>query len=694
MRVFNALNQLSGEIGAAGTPQVTTSFGYDSNGNQTSIAAPMSRSMGQSYDELNRLTAVTDPAMGVTTYGYNALDQLISVTDPRSLATAYTYNGLSDLKQQVSPDTGTTTNTYDSGGNLATSTDARSVTTTYTYDALSRVKTAAFKKGTTTDQTIAYNYDAGTYGKGRLTSASDSAHSMAWTYDALGRLTGKSQVVSGVTKSVGYGYANGQLTTMTTPSGQLVTYGYTNNQITSIQVNGTYVLSNVLYEPFGPIRQWSWGNGTQANRTYDSDGNVMQIDSAGLKTYAYDNAFRITGITDTTNSALSWGYGYDTLDRLSSATKTGTTQGFTYDANGNRASQTGTSAATYITAAASNRLSSTTGALARSYSYDAAGNTASYATNTLTYNNRGRRKSFTTGSTTTTYTYNAAGQLIAKGGARFYYDESGQLLGQYSNTGVLVQETLWLGDIPVATLRPKSGGGVDIFYVHTDHLNTPRKITRPSDNKLRWRWDPDAFGNGAANENPQSLGVFSYILRFPGQMVFQESGLHYNYFRDYDPATGRYVQSDPIGLAGGINTYLYALGNTVSHIDPMGLDSSIFYLDPELQMPAPKVPRARRVVGILRGGAAEMVRRNIGDGDKFFHCKAMCDAAKLGDVEAMIAKLLGEVRELNQEHRRGDPKAECDADRAANDQGIEAGLAMANCALACKGLLPAGITYP
>jgi RHS repeat-associated protein len=150
------------------------------------------------------------------------------------------------------------------------------------------------------------------------------------------------------------------------------------------------------------------------------------------------------------------------------------------------------------------------------------------------------------------------------------YDEAGHLLGEYSSTGALVQETLWLGDTPVAILRAKTGG-VDIFYIHADHLNTPRKVSRPSDNKLRWRWDPTPFGTGTPNENPQSLGAFSYNWRFPGQYYDAESGLNYNYFRDYDSTTGRYVESDPIGLYGGLNTYAYVGGNPLTKYDQLGL---------------------------------------------------------------------------------------------------------------------------
>ena len=80
---------------------------------------------------------------------------------------------------------------------------------------------------------------------------------------------------------------------MTTPSGQVITYSYTNGKVTSISVNGTVLVSNILYDPFGPVRQWTWGNGSLSVRTFDQDGKITQLDSAGLKTYSYDDAFRL-----------------------------------------------------------------------------------------------------------------------------------------------------------------------------------------------------------------------------------------------------------------------------------------------------------------------------------------------------------------------------------------------------------------
>ena len=272
--------------------------------------------------------------------------------------------------------------------------------------------------------------------------------------------------------------------------------------------------------------------------------------------------------------ANSYSYGYDGLDRLTSAVKTGTTRGWTYDANGNRLTETGASASTYTIVSTNNRISSITGALPRTYTYDAAGNVKTYATVTATYNNRGRMKTLKKGSSTETMVWNALGQRVKVSGGTpgtvlYVYDEAGHILGEYTSTGALVQETLWMGDTPVATIRP--GTPALIYYVHTDHLNTPRRVTRPSDNKLMWTWYSDPFGTDLPNENPAAGGTFKYNLRFPGQLYDSHAGLSQNYFRDYDPAVGRYVESDPIGLKGGINTYAYAHNYPVMRTDPFGL---------------------------------------------------------------------------------------------------------------------------
>lgn len=102
------------------------------------------------------------------------------------------------------------------------------------------------------------------------------------------------------------------------------------------------------------------------------------------------------------------------------------------------------------------------------------------------------------------------------------------------------------------------------------HVHTPRVITNQN-NTVVWQWNSDPFGSTLPNENPAGQGSFTCNMRFSGQYYDRETNLHYNYFRDYDPSTGRYIQSDPIGLEGGTNTYAYVDGNPRPGFDPTGL---------------------------------------------------------------------------------------------------------------------------
>lgn len=572
IKVFNQLNQLWKTISSAESGSQVTQYSYDSGGNETSKRDPLGRITSKVYDELNRLKESIDPVAGVTKYTYDALDNVTSIIDSAGRATTYAYNGFSDLTEIVSPDAGTMTMTYDSSGNLQSRTDARGTVTTYSYDVLNRVVSVDFG-----DQLLTYTYDAGANSSGRLMSTGDSAQSQSWAYDSHGRVTSSMQTVGNVSLTIGYAYNNSLLSSLVTPSGQLVSYTYADGKVSAISINGTPVLNGIIREPFGAVRQWAWANGMFAARTVDHDGHVIQVDSGGeAYQYAYDNAGRLSSMSNISNSALSWTYTYDNRDRLSTAQRTGVAYGWTYDANGNRLSQSGMNTTDFTMSASSNRLTSTAGALVRTYTYDAAGNATAFSNRSLMFNNRGRLSSIQVGTVATGYIYNSLGYRVKKAGVAdryFAYDEQGHLIGEYDNAGALIQETVWFEDIPVATIRP-NGADIDVFYVHADHLNTPRRISRPSDNAVVWRWDSDPFGTSAANEDPDGdTQLFVYNLRFPGQYYDAETGLHYNYRRDYDPSTGRYVQSDPIGLDGGLNTYLYAEANPLSNIDPTGEDA-------------------------------------------------------------------------------------------------------------------------
>lgn len=175
------------------------------------------------------------------------------------------------------------------------------------------------------------------------------------------------------------------------------------------------------------------------------------------------------------------------------------------------------------------------------------------------------------------YAYNGLGQQ-----ARRYnetsirhalYDEAGSWLGEYDNAGAALQQVVWMDDLPVGVIQG-SGTTQKLYYIESDHLGTPRIVVDPTRNKAVWTWNikSEVFGNTPPNEDPDLDGTrFVFDMRFPGQRFDSASGLVYNYFRDYDPTTGRYIQSDPVGLLGGLSTYAYVVGNPLGMIDPLGL---------------------------------------------------------------------------------------------------------------------------
>ncbi|HCG54121.1 MAG TPA: hypothetical protein DEX10_12105, partial [Betaproteobacteria bacterium] len=135
-----------------------------------------------------------------------------------------------------------------------------------------------------------------------------------------------------------------------------------------------------------------------------------------------------------------------------------------------------------------------------------------------------------------------------------------------------------------------STNGVEHYY-HVDHLGTSQRLTN-AQGETTWRMVSEAFGKTFVDTilAPATTGTTTNNLRFPGQYEDQETNTHYNYFRDYDPSTGRYVQSDPIGLAGGINTYGYVKGQPLRFIDPDGLQALPLPIFPIPGMPSPGRP--------------------------------------------------------------------------------------------------------
>jgi RHS repeat-associated protein len=174
-----------------------------------------------------------------------------------------------------------------------------------------------------------------------------------------------------------------------------------------------------------------------------------------------------------------------------------------------------------------------------------------------------------------------------------------------------------------------------------------------------WRWDQqEPFGNNPADENPSGLGTFDLPLRLPGQYFDKETNLYYNYFRDYDPGIGRYLESDPIGLRGGLNTYVYARTNPLVFTDRLGLTVD------DLAAWWPERPTTDQVNKALRDALKKSsVCLNEGEGCEKYHDKVykLC-VGMFANVAAVVCKInsdgLAEACILNPESVRC-PKLSC-----------------------------------
>lgn len=322
-------------------------------------------------------------------------------------------------------------------------------------------------------------------------------------------------------------------------------------------------MTNIVYRP-GDLAMSGWTsyNGVANTIGYDSDLRPTGITVVGVQnlTFAYDTADRIIKITNGVHSNYTQTLGYDVLDRLTSVSSSAHTASYTYDGDGNRTYQVVNGVATsFAHAAASNRLNSATGGVNVTYGYNAYGST-------------------TTVNGATAYSYDPFGRLVNAGGAAFlisaedqrlrkmfggdttYFipDAGGALLADSQNG--TWRDYVWLNWRMVAMI---TGGSV--YSLHGDQTGRTLAITG-STAAIVWE------AQGLPFDRNTIAGSSSFFrLGFPGQYWDVEDSLWHNGYRDYDYQTGRYVQSDPIGLGGGINTYAYVGNNPVSNIDPLRL---------------------------------------------------------------------------------------------------------------------------
>jgi RHS repeat-associated protein len=299
-------------------------------------------------------------------------------------------------------------------------------------------------------------------------------------------------------------------------------------------------------------------------------------------------------------------------NRISSANGASSDSYF-WDAAGNRTSQTvqGSTQA-FSVAADSNKFQSVSGAQWRSFQYDAVGNLTSESrwdgSRSYAYDSFNRLRQVTVnGAVVGSYLYNALNQRVQKvtqtGVWKFVYGELGELLEETSPNGVT--SYVWLAGQLFGILR-----GGQFYASHNDQVGRPEVLTG-SGGQIVWRASNRPFGRTAVTG-----ALANFNIGYPGQYFDSETGLWHNKHRYYDESLGRYTQSDPIGLAGGINTYAYVGGNPIHNIDPEGLADINLFSTSESNFSAANLWNPAGVFSVAGHGSSAIMVNGRPDGPR------------------------------------------------------------------------------
>lgn len=556
---YNALGLITRKAVTVGTTNKYINYAYSPAGLLTQVTYPSGRQVLYTYDTHGRIATIANRPSASGTL-QTLVDNITYM--PFGPAKSYTYgNGLSH------------TNTYDLDYRLS-SIQVGGInpllSRNYFYDLTNNITRLA--DGVTTAKTQDFDYDL----LDRLITAEGGYGELNYVYDEVGNRL--SETRNGSTDAYTYDDDSNRLENIVSPRGnRTYTYDAAGNRITqngnttytynqanrliSVSVNGA--VTRYTYNPLGQRILKQLPNGQEEHYYYDENGQLIAVhDAAGSvqREYLYwgNQAIALiarpgahaSSITPAKVEAEHFAAYHDTTPGNQGSSSCGSgdvDMGTTPDTGGgchigNTTAGEWLEYPIHVAAAGTYNVifrasASSTGRTLRLQVNGAtvASSIAIPALGFTTYSDVSVPVTFKAGNHTLRVTW-------IQGGVNFNY----------------------LRFAPSTTTVP----AVKLYYLHNDHLSTTQVIT-DGNQQVAWMADYEPFGKIKEGQN----NTIAHYSRFPGQYVDQETGTYYNYFRDYDPSIGRYIQSDPIGLQGGINTYGYALQDPIANYDPLGLNT-------------------------------------------------------------------------------------------------------------------------
>lgn len=468
---FNRLVKTIYPPAVTGATRLQETIEYDAGGNVTKRTDQTGRNTTLEYDAANRVVKVTDPALQVTQYEYNPRSNLTALVDAINQRYTYDYDALSRVTTATRAGFQMTF-AYDAVGNRTSRTDFNNMTTAYTYDARNRLTKITYPDAST----ATYGYDK----LSQLTGATNINGTVSFVYDSLGRTTSTTDVFGQV---LNYTYdANDRRTKLSFGATTNANYTYDAvNRLTKITDSANLAVA-YAYDAASRLTSRTLPNSVATTYTYDGLDRLTRLKDAKANTVIADNQYSYNNagdITQNIDQSGTHGYGYDMIDRLTSATYTGTpNESYVYDGVGNRTSS---------------HKSAT-------YGYQPLNRLVSTATGSYIYNNNGNMISKTDSTGTTQFAWDFENRLTqvvtpSAGSVTYKYDALGRRIQRTPSSGVSTnfiydgQDVVKDINSDGTTLEYLNGPGVDnkirqkgssrstTYYFSQDQLGSTTALT-------------------------------------------------------------------------------------------------------------------------------------------------------------------------------------------------------------------------